>query len=120
MKTKIVINKPNICCGNFELSYLATSIINKLLKTPDDNKMNINGHFEKPFNFIEDNIISKDIPRHNKHLVNTVKKLGIRANGKCCRLFIEEIDNNEYLIMMGENRNEYIVTPDNIKWNIIK
>lgn len=120
MKREIVISKPNMCCGKFELSYLATSIINKLLETPDDNKMDINGHFEKPFNFIEDNVISKDIPRHNKHLINTIKKLGIKANGQYCSLFIEEINNNEYLIMIGENRNEYIITPDNIKWNVIK
>ena len=120
MKRKVVISKPNLCCGDFELSYLATAIINKLLKTPDDNKMNINGHFEKPFNFIEDNIISKDIPRHNKHLINIVKKLGARANGYYSKLFIEEIEDNKYLIMIGENRNEYIITPNNIKWNTIK
>lgn len=120
MKHKIIINKPNMCCGKFELSDLATKMLNELLKTDDHNRMSSNGEFNKQFNFKEDKIISKNIPRHNKELIKVIEILGEKANSIYSNLIVEEIDGDNYLIMIGENCNEYIITPKNIKWNEIK
>lgn len=116
MKTKIVINRPNVCCGRFELSDLATSLLNKLLKTSPNNPMTPYGTFKKPFYFKDEKIISNRIPRHNKWLVQVVELLGEKANGKYCKLRIEEIKGYKYLIMNDINMNDYIITPKTVKW----
>lgn len=108
-----------MCCGKFELSDLATKMLNELLKTDDHNRMSSNGEFNKQFNFKEDKIISKNIPRHNKELIKVIESLGEKANSIYSNLVIEEIDDDRYLIMIGENCNEYIITPENIMWNEI-
>lgn len=59
------------------------------------------------------------IPRHDKDLVEVVKKLGDDANGYCADLRVEKISSKLYKINDYDG-SETIMVPENIDWIIIE
>ncbi len=60
-------------------------------------------------------INDRDIPRHDSALVQVVEELGDRANDRCAKLMIEEIDGRLYRIEEYDGY-ESVATPEGTEW----
>jgi len=91
MSTKIVIN---CCFGGFSLSDAGEARYRALGGTKE---------------------FSRDIPRHDPRLVQTVEELGELANGRCAELEVVEVESNRYRVTEYDGA-ESVETPDTIGW----
>lgn len=91
MSTKIVIN---CCFGGFSLSDAGEARYRALGGTKE---------------------FSRDIPRHDPRLVQTVEELGELANGRSADLKVVTVESVNYRVN-GYDGMERIETPDSIEW----
>jgi len=136
---KIIINT---CYGSFNISYPAIELYYK-------RKYNQKLYFYKRANYSEDYercesnvaemcffkdqgdtlnkwdinfdyfVTTCDFERTDPVLIEVVEELGKEANGLYANLSVVTIKGNKYRIEVDDGR-ESIVTPDTIKWDIIK
>ena len=61
----------------------------------------------------------RDLPRHDKRLIQVVKKLGHKAGGTHAKLEIAEISGNRYRISEYDG-SENVIEPDDDEWTVIE
>lgn len=98
---KIVLSKSDRFDLSYEASYLYSELSGVRVQTLDDHT----------------------IPRHCLHLIEVVTKLGVNADYNLPKVGFEvvEITSDKYLIYVGSNGKENVLTPDSqhIYWTVI-
>ena len=96
---KVVVSKSDKFDLSYDASYLYSELSGVRIQTLDDHK----------------------IPRHCPHLIKVVTEMGINADYNLPKVGFEvvEITSNKYLIYVGSNGKENILTPESqeIYWS---
>lgn len=111
----------NACFGGFSLSKKAMIMLAELGVEAAQRELSFweKENKKKQFPLVSYSLSDQDCPRHDKRLIEVVKKLGNEAGGKYAELRIVKIDGNKYRIDEYDG-SEAVVEPNDEIWTVIE